>query len=111
MHCKILIALACAVIGAPAFAQSGDDFLQFAQLTPCPHQLTYHQTPCSNLEFNSSPPPDLSIHSEPNGWTGPDYRWAQRLPERPSSNIQLPSGPVVHGGMSGGTIGGYEWKR
>ena len=51
MYGKTLIALACALISAPAFAQ--------AQLPPCPNQLTYHQAPCSNLQWNPSPPPKI----------------------------------------------------
>jgi len=54
MYCKTLIALACA-ISAPVFAQSSD-FSRYRQLPPCPNHLTYHQAPCSNLEWNRPKP-------------------------------------------------------
>jgi hypothetical protein len=107
MYRKTLIALACAVISAPAFAQSS--------LPECPRQLilSRYQEPCRYLTPPSprSPPIDLSVHGEPNGWNGPDYKWGQRMPDLPSTKFQLPPGPFVRGGMGGGTIGGYEWKR
>jgi len=55
MYRKTLMVLICAVISAPAFAQSSD-FSRYRQLPPCPNQLTYRQAPCSNLEWNRPAP-------------------------------------------------------
>jgi hypothetical protein len=101
MYRKTLIMLACAVISAPAFAQSS--------LSECPHQLSRNQDQCRYLTPPSRPL-DLSVHSEPDGYGGTDYKYGQRL-ERPSTPLQLPDGPlVVHGGMNGGYVGGYGGK-
>jgi hypothetical protein len=55
MFSKTLIALGCAVISAPAFAQSSD-FSRHAQLPPCPKGVTRQQEPCRYLEWNRKQP-------------------------------------------------------
>lgn len=109
MYRKTLIALACAVISAPAFAQS-----------PCPEGLgrpphdgwvpQRYDTPCTYLR-NPSQPADLGYHGNPGGSNGPDYHWGQSMPQLPSTSLTLPQGPFIGGGMGGGQVGGWEWKR
>ena len=78
MYRKTLIALACAVISAPAFAQistyAPDSSFQ-STLPECSHQLTegkYHQEPCSNLDPfphpSQSQPPDEPLTGLQHGW-------------------------------------------
>jgi hypothetical protein len=94
MYRNMLIMLACALISAPAFAQSSD-FSRYAQLPPCPDKLTYRQAPCSNLQWNPSPPsprptldPRVQIEAQKQKWTErwderDRYRW--RDPPKPPS--------------------------
>jgi hypothetical protein len=72
MYRKTLIALACAVISVPAFAQDYRLPHRYEPSGgPCPDHLVYGEQPCSSLQWNQ---PDLTIHSEPNptfSWTPP----------------------------------------
>jgi hypothetical protein len=106
--------LACAVISAPAFAQSS--------LPQCPHQLTYHQEPCSNLQFDPSPPPSLfppPINREPD-WdtTGFPHDYRRPNPPEPPSTSEIlrrrweDSGPIYNEGMGQGQGGGsIFWRK
>jgi hypothetical protein len=118
MHRKILMALACAVISAPAFAQ-----VQF------PHRYEQgegpyvggegpylHLDPTPFPESAPSVPPNLSL---PTDWDtnvrGP-YNHSdtpyleQRIPAGPPSTFQLPDPPLTGGQTNGGYIGGYKGK-
>lgn len=93
MYRKTFIALACAVISAPAFAQS-----------ECPHQLTTRpQGQCSYL----TPPADLRVHSEPQGYgVRPDWK---PLPQLPSGGLQLPDNSLTrHGTVNSGISEGLN---
>ena len=84
MYRKVLIALACAVISAPAFAQSS--------LPQCPDGLRYHQQPCSYLQWNlspASPPPDLTPHRPPNwdSMSSQRYGYDRSNPQAPPSTL------------------------
>ena len=75
MYRKTLIALACAVISAPAFAQT---------LPPCPRELTRHQEPCTYLtspsyNFTYKPSSDFGIDRRP------EYEKHWRDPPAPAS--------------------------
>jgi hypothetical protein len=93
MYRKTLIALARAVISAPAFAQS-----------PCPGGLgrpSHYDAPCTYLRNPSQPvdnpsqPVDLAYHGNPNSLIGPVHRGAgsngPTLAAHPSVALNLPS--------------------
>jgi hypothetical protein len=94
MYRKTLIALACAVISAPAFAQyvpplSGDG------LPPC--ELTNHRAPCSYLDFQHTPPnifpPNIDVNPTPPLAPRSDSTTASDTGYGP--NPQQPSSPDV----------------
>lgn len=87
MYRKTLIALACGVISAPAFAQTS--------LPPCPDKLTHHQTPCTNLTPPSPPTSTPYITWKPSPDFGLDrrpvyekYGWGQN-PQGPASTSDV----------------------
>jgi hypothetical protein len=92
MYRKTLIALACAVISAPAFAQS-----------ECPHdKLT--RAPCSILTFPTPPPPPPPVRT-----TADEFGYVrQNPPPPPSTDIHLPQGTFGDRGMSGGVVTGIQ---
>jgi hypothetical protein len=96
MYRKTLIALACAVISAPAFAQSS--------LPECPHdKLT--RAPCSTLTFPTPPPP-----APPARTTADDFGYVRSNPSPPpATDFHLPGGLFVGRGMNGGGVGGPQW--
>jgi hypothetical protein len=96
MYRKTLIALACTVISAPAFAQS-----------ECPHdKLT--RAPCSILTFPTPPPPPPP--PPPVRTTADEFGLVrQNPPPPPSMDLRLPDGLFVGRGMNGGGVGGPQW--
>ena len=92
MYRKTLIALACAVISAPAFAQS-----------ECPHdKLT--RAPCSILTFPTPPPPPPPVRT-----TADEFGYVrQNPPPPPSAPLQLPNNTFVGPGMNGGGVAGIK---
>jgi hypothetical protein len=99
MYRKTLIALACAVISAPAFAQSS--------LPECSHQLSRYQEQCSYL----TPPPQPSPPPPPPArTTADDFGYVRSNPSPPPSmDLRLPDGLFVGRGMNGGGVGGPQW--
>jgi hypothetical protein len=118
MYRKTIITLACAVISAPAFAQS-----------PCPAGLGRHlDPPCSPYLRNPAqpvpkpaPPADLTYHGNPNGSngspirpsTGPDYVWDRHFkPPSTSTTLTPPKnifvGSGISQGMDQGQVGGIK---
>jgi hypothetical protein len=107
MYRKALIALACAVISAPAFAQT---------LPRCPDGLTYphyNQKPCTYLTPPSPPTSTPIIKYTPPENFGLDtrpgyekYGYGQN-PKRPTSDIGK-GWECNHPTYGGNTVG---WKR
>jgi hypothetical protein len=108
MYRKTLIALACAVISVPAFAQ-GPESSRYRQLPPCPSQLTRNQAPCANLEWNRSPPSPPPKTDERT--SAERYGWGRNPPAPPSTLDTLGkkferSGPTYRDGLPG-----WRWGR
>jgi hypothetical protein len=103
MYRKTLIALACAVISAPAFAQT---------LPRCPDGLTHHQEPCTYLTPPSYKPSfDSTYRNSDFGIDRrPDYEKHWRDPPASPSTFddRKKSLECNHPTYGGNTVG---WQR